>query len=478
MQKRLISALIFGAMILSFTACGDNNTGPITVTDKVEDTLSFPAGIEKCDYGEVFNILAPDWGLYSNYFFTDGEQSDSMDKAIYTREILVEEQLGIDITYEFVDAIEKIRPAVSQEIMSGDSNYQLVLTHCMNSVNSMVMEEYLYDFNDFEYVDLNAEWWNSSIVKNLTVNGKVFYAVSDFMLPDPNCVLFNKDFIDIYKLEDPYTLVREGEWTLDKMMEMMSVVTEDNGDGVWDKEDTWGLANPNDWLTCSFIYSSGITLCGINEDNEFELVFGNERTYTLMDKLDKLINGPDTYNFQSPSYDPTMTKALWMADNRALFALASINWLTNMRQIEVDYGILPYPKLDAEQEHYMNNDWSGLMCVPKTVNNPEMVGKAIELLSYYSAETTIPAYYDVVLGAKLSRDDDSVEMLDIIFGNTVFDAGMNYFGFSPNTSKLFYTPYLHIYKAGQNNLASWIAKYQPGSKAEMDDFNEMIALMD
>ena len=66
MQKRLISALIFGAMILSFTACGDNNTGPITVTDKVEDTLSFPAGIEKCDYGEVFNILAPDWGLYSN----------------------------------------------------------------------------------------------------------------------------------------------------------------------------------------------------------------------------------------------------------------------------------------------------------------------------------------------------------------------------------------------------------------------------
>ncbi len=479
MQKRLISVLILGAMVLSCSACDDNSSDPVRVTDEAAVTEELPAGIEKCDYGnEPFNIIAPEWGLYTQYFFSDGEQSDAMDKAAYTRELLTEEHLGIDITYEYYGKIEKILAEMTQLVMSGDDTFQLALTHCISCVSALVTEEYFYDFNDFEYVNLEADWWNSSIIENLAVKGKNFYAVSDFMLPDPNCIVFNKEFIDIYKLENPYELVRDGEWTLDKMMEMMSAVTEDNGNGTWGKEDRWGLANPNDWLTSSFIYSSGVTLCTVNEDGDFELSFGNERTYTLMEKLDNLINGPDTYNFKETDYDPTNPEALYISDNRALFALASVNWLSSLRDTEVDYGILPYPMLDKEQGGYMNNDWSGLMCVPKTIANPEMVGKAIELLSFYSEETTIPAYYDVVLGAKLSRDDDSVEMLNIIFDNIVFDAGMNYFGFSPNTVNLFYTPDKHIYSAKQNNFASWLAQYESGSKAEIDEFNEIIELMD
>lgn len=56
-----------------------------------------------------------------------------------------------------------------------------------------------------------------------------------------------------------------------------------------------------------------------------------------------------------------------------------------------------------------------------------MAGQVVEMLSYYSMETTVPAYYTVLFGEKLARDVDSVEMLSIVFDNIVYDAGMNYF---------------------------------------------------
>ena len=475
-MKRIIGLTLLLSLIFGTVGCDSQNDVSFsdgTVANTNDDAL--PAGIEKCDYGNAeFHIAAPNWGLYTNYFFSDGEQSDAMDKAIYERELKVEEHLGIDITYEFTGDINSVRPAVQQMVMSGDDTYQLVLTHCIAGVSAMVTEELLYDFNELPGIDLSAEWWNQSITESLTVNGHNYYAVSDYMIPDPNCVLFNKEFIEIYDLEDPYELVRNKEWTLDKMMEMMSKVTKDNGNGTFGKEDTWGLANPTDWLLVSFTYSSGGKLCSLNDDGEFELSFGDERTYAIMDKIHALVNGNDSYNFNSTDYNPNLEDRLWISDGRSLFAISSVNWLSALRETEVDYGILPYPLFDETQESYTNNDWSGLMCVPTTVGDPDMVSKAIELLSYYSSDTTIPAYYDIVLGAKLSRDDDSVEMLDIIFDGTVFDAGMNYFAFSPNTNYLFYTPYYHIAKEGRNDFSSWLAKYTPGAESEIALFNASV----
>ena len=73
--------------------------------------------------------------------------------------------------------------------------------------------------------------------------------------------------------------------------------------------------------------------------------------------------------------------------------------------VDFGVGILPYPKYDTEQEDYISLDWGGLMGVPGTIVNTEMVGAVIELLAYESADTVIPAYYDVLLSGKLARDD-------------------------------------------------------------------------
>ena len=118
-----------------------------------------------------------------------------------------------------------------------------------------------------------------------------------------------------------------------------------------------------------------------------------------------------------------------------------------------------------------------MLVVPASVQEPEMVGEVIELLAYYSKDEVLPAYYDLVLGEKLSRDEDSKEMLDIIFDGIIFDAGMNYFGFSPNMSKIFYIGQ-SIEKTNWSGLSSFIATCEMGAKAEVEKFNTAVLEME
>ena len=50
----------------------------------------------------------------------------------------------------------------------------------------------------------------------------------------------------------------------------------------------------------------------------------------------------------------------------------------------------------------------------------------MEALAYTSREIVRPVYYDQILDYKYMRDEDSVDMLDIILSTRVFDLGWFY----------------------------------------------------
>jgi hypothetical protein len=59
-----------------------------------------------------------------------------------------------------------------------------------------------------------------------------------------------------------------------------------------------------------------------------------------------------------------------------------------------------------------------------------MVGAVTEYLGAVSREIVLPAYFDILLTGKLARDDESAEMLDIIYGNSIYDFGLNFSAFN------------------------------------------------
>ena len=92
--------------------------------------------------------------------------------------------------------------------------------------------------------------------------------------------------------------------------------------------------------------------------------------------------------------------------------------------MENDFGIIPYPKLDENQERYYSRvSYYNAPIVPITNNTPEKTGAVLEYFNYVSHDTVIPAYCDVVLYGKVTRDEDSRDMLDIIFNSRVVDIG-------------------------------------------------------
>ena len=469
---RLIPTLL---VISGLVACGQEVTSTETdevATDTSDTVTERRPYIDKADYnGERFTILAPEWGLYNNYFFADEQTGDAMNDAIFDRELLVEDYLGVDIGYILEGTIQDIGTKVSSMVMSGDTTYQLVLTHCIRNTSNLMSQNMVCDWNTLPSVDLTREYWNQSCNENLSLYGKQYFAVSDYMIADPNAIFFNKDMITSYNLDDPYELVRSGKWTLDKLMEMASTVTNDvNGDGVFDVNDQYGFGCEGDWMMASFFYSSGIHFTDKTSDGGLELTLNSDRTYTLIEKLDTLFNkSGDAFIWPFEAADENAVK---ISTGRVLFQVEALNNLYKYRDTTVNFGIIPYPMLDETQNQYVTNDWSGLMCVPTTAGDLEMIGKVCEMLAYYSSDTTIPAYYNLLLGDKFARDEDSKEMLELIFDGVVYDAGMNFFGLDGSMNQLFYTCSSLIYKQASGDFASW---YNSREEAAMTQIEELLS---
>jgi hypothetical protein len=92
--------------------------------------------------------------------------------------------------------------------------------------------------------------------------------------------------------------------------------------------------------------------------------------------------------------------------------------------MEVEFGIIPYPKYDEAQPNYVSRvEYYMAMQVPVTNPDLERAGVMLEALNGESAKTIIPAYYEIALKSKYARDDDSAQMLDLIFNTLVVDIG-------------------------------------------------------
>lgn len=481
MTKRLFCFFLALLMFVIAASCAqpEENAGETAAAETtVPETEEPRPDIPKSDFGGTeFTILYPEWGLYTAYFFADEQNGDQMNDAIYKRTIAVEEYLGVDIVKTSPGYIQDIMPAIKAAVMAGADDYQLALTHCIQDLGTMMTSGYLYDWNTLPYISMNSKYWNKTMNDQLSINGKAFYAVSSYMIADPNAILFNKEMIGEYTLPDPYETVRGGKWTIDTMSEMSRAVSQDlDGDGAYTVNDLYGLACEADWMLISFMYGCDQFMVARDDTGTYVLDMYNEKMLDITEKLYNLFHTENT-TFLWPYASPE-EKTIKIGTDRALFNIIPVNSSKNYRQSDVDFGVLPFPKYNEEQEKYLSNDWSGLMCMPTTMQNPDLTGMVCELLAFESQTTTMPAYYDILLTGKFARDEETVEMLDIIYSNIVYDYGMNYCGFTGGFNQLFYMIPQLIAQKKSTDLASLYAKNEKQAQKALDDLVEKMALLE
>ena len=478
-MRKITATLLLAAMLLSMAACG--NTADVETTAdtaaqgetvvETEETRAMHALPEDLDFGGAnFHIAYPDWQGYQHYFFADEATGDAMNDAIFSRTINTEEYLNVDITQHSPGYIADVVTEAKKAVTAGDDVYSLALLHCIQGVSELVTGGYIYNLDTLPNVNLEADWWNRAQMDVLRLGKNTYYGVSDYMIPCPYAIFFNKEMIVNNGMDNPYELVYEGKWTLDRFVDMAVSVTQDlNGDGAYTIDDVAGVTANEISKYIPFMTAADQFITRTGDDGKIHLDINNEKTISIVETVYALVNTPGTVY---KPVDENEDNQFPMDSGRLLFRLGAITTAEAYRDCEVDIGILPYPKYDEAQENYISQDWGGLMCVPASISDHEMVGAVLELLSWESANEVLPAYYDVTLAGKLSRDEDSRNMLELLFDTIAYEIGGNYFGFSSGFNDLFYTMGSLVIQNKSADFASWYAKNEKAANTTIDKFYE------
>ena len=471
MTKKLLLVLLCVALILPCVACATSNeTEETEATTQgeaaTEAETSYQPDIEVKNYDADFNVITP--GFEKDLIYLEEGEGDSLSDAIYERGVKVKDHLGVSIVWQHAGDWITYKDSVLRTVQSGDDEYQLVMTPVYQGLTDLIISNALYDYGALDAVNLDAPYWAKDLMEDVKIGDQYLLGYSDFCLSDVHLLVFNKGMVADNGMEAPYQLVRDHEWTIAKLMEMASKVSEDNGDQKWDNQDTYGIAGRGWTYLISFITSSDMKIVDRDSEGLYKIAYENnlEKLDDLIETIFELYNAKYSYFWKS--LDNTNPDAnINFADGRTMFQFFSSKALPELRDVTFKFGILPYPKYDAKQESYKTLSWNGMMVIPSTIKKTDMVGEVVELLAYYTGPVKT-AYYEDLLGAKISEAPEDAEMLEMIWDSMVSDVGIITCNCCTQMDKLVYM-IPQMCEANKNTRASYLRTNVKRAQDKLDD---------
>lgn len=435
-SDRVFAALILTAMLAGLVSCGGSEGKGVTTdsgsgdtSSQTETTVDIYADLPTGDYGnEKFSILNSSYTYCEYRLDTETQNGDTMNDAIFNRTSLVEEMLNIDIEVTDQDYWGSVANIMNL-VLAGDDTYDACSLGVMKNVPG-IMAGVFTDLYEVDEIDLDKPWWDSGSTKFYEIGGKLFTAHSDISANIHDTMwtcFFNKSIRENMKLDDIYELVRTGKWTLEKMLSLIETATIDlNGDNTMGADDQWGLMTHNG---ACFGFLHGADARAIDIENGVPFVRKvDDHLFDVITEIRKIFESSGTMTNNKHKDALGYTCVDGFANNKSLFLVEVLGNAAKLRGMAADFGIVPYPKYDESQENYVSyySPAANGVCIPKTAKDISRSGTVVEVMSAIGYKLIRPAYYDVVLTSKTARDEESVEMLDIIFSNIESDMAYMY----------------------------------------------------
>ena len=471
--------LLLSALLL---ACGgeagltteDTNAAPTTSEAVTEDTSYRAEYLPDVDYnGYEFRVIG-----YSDSYPADIEKESGViiDDAIYRRNRKVEEEYNIKIKathYPFTDYLQ-VSDAFTKAGRAQSDDFDLAAMIFRDAYNS-VLEGLAPAASTMPIVDLDANrpWYNNSLNESITIDGVGLFCYTAYdNYPSGGGLLFNKALVSELDLDNPYELVDNGTWTNEAVYKMSAEVISDlDGDGKYGPDDRFAFITEWDRLTVLAYYGTGITLVemidGIPTVSQNETLFD---TFTVLQEYTNQ-NGffLDTFKQYGQAESSRDIGYNLFKQGHSLFVISSTNLLTSLGDMEDDYGIVPYPKLNEEQNRYYCYLGSSEIALPLSCSaDLERVCIIKEALAVEALNEVYPAYYDNALKNRYIRDEESLRMLELIVNTVVLDLGQNPFW------DVIRTPWLNTLQSKKPNFSSAVEKNLKKSQKALDELMAMI----
>ncbi len=487
MKKTRIAAflILLAILVPSVIACSGkegediSGTGNTLDTQTVTDTSrdpEIPEGVTYDGYEFVF-LVGTNVSTAAHIFESDAQSSDAIKQEIYKRNMGIEEKYDIKIE-EYWHQIDNAQGAgaafqdIQKACGSEDTLYDAAVASAYDC-GTLAQNDYIVNLRDYGYIKLEKAWWDQPANEQLTIGGATYFTAGDISYIDRDfsyAIIFNKEMAKAHSLPDFYALVREGKWTYDQLYTVSKQVTKLDAVDGYSPDDEFGFLGYVDTTWMSFS-STGAKVAGVNEQGDIELTLYSEKTFNFFDKWTEFGQSEAFVNWQlDPAAKATGWKKVYQ-NGKALFFGATINGIYVLRDTETDYGFLPWPKYDADQEKYCTGlapNHLSLFCIPN-VGDDEHIQRTSILVTALSAESDsiIDAFYEKNLKGKSVRDDESMETLDIIFANRIFDLGFYY-----NVGGYRWTMFT-MFRDGVPNFASTYAASEDTAKQKITEINAL-----
>ncbi|MBE6611063.1 MAG: hypothetical protein E7632_01110 [Ruminococcaceae bacterium] len=431
LQKKLRMILAFLLSVSMCASCGSGTGGDTTGADASDGADTTANDIPDIDLGgAVVNFLVPlsdQHEIYTSFeIYVETENGERLNDAVFQRNRTISENHNVTIKAEQnLDVVGTARALA----MSGDKDFQVYMPY-LNPAVALMEEGLISDLHSFDGLNLDKPYWDQNAIEMLDIRGKAYFATGDISIIDDDCTMimyFNKKLVEDYKMENPYQLVKDHKFTLDKVFEYAEIFNDINGDTKPKQEDDlFGFSTTN---AAFFFYGAGQMLA--TRDDAGNVVVDLEKNVNA-DLIDKLLG---FYHSGNPGFLWTNwegARDAFAANRLVMFTSVLGNLRLSLYSMkDVEFGLLPLPLADESQEEYrtlISTVLTPVVCIPKHLDaaTADTAATACDLVAMYSTDTLRRQYYDIALHDRYFDDTESGEMLDIIYQSRAYDLGWIY----------------------------------------------------
>lgn len=454
---RLLSLLLILCMTVAiFAACGAKTTEPQqggdddTDTDDDDDFPEHLKGVSFADDNRTIRFLVggdTESGGYWERSIRISEDDDpdyNVNAAVIERNTNVEGTLKtkIEVTnkcgmQEMADVLQPILAGSldTYDVVSGYQYFDIGLAFGDNSGSFINLK------HTDSYIRYDQTYWDTNTFNTLAYKDAAYWITGDLSLTWTGTLLVtfvNKrlwsQFSTIIKEETGYTdiydVVNNNKWTMTTLLNLTNRCFEDkDGDEKPSEGDIVGFCCADQDINCAEI-DSLVAGCHINYSKYVDGVpkvdFYTERNQKFADLLYKLMNQSNAY---TPKFDGEHAPKHIFAEGNVLFLTHQLHDVeeeafTNMTD---DYYIIPCPMLDEAQVKEYGGYASSIFDsvsqygIPSTCQYIDATSATLELMAYWSYKLVTPAYFDIALKNRYTRDTASADVIDKIRASVYTD---------------------------------------------------------
>ena len=463
--------LSFFLVVLIFVFAGCENVEYHTESSSEEVSLEFYdqlesqlPSLETPEEGRDFVILTDSKAT----FLPDDNAPESVSLAVSERNSFLEMKYGINIIVKELNASE-----IANELMvaekSGNRICDMISVSAEETVK-LFTAGLLGDFNKLTNFNLENGFFDTELTRPLATNNSIY------MLADPSTNPFDNASVIFYNRnlfkapeggEDVETLALQGKWTWDKFNEYCrsSVPDAYSSRGGDVKKDTFAFGSgfSDEDFVASMWSSCNQSMVSDSYKQPIELTSRDEAMPTI-----EFLRAAFNVRGRFPLAGNDARNAF--EEGRLAFYCDNLGYIHNLRDGSAkgtEFGFLPMPKMNEEQESYrcLLNPDARVISIPKSLENADdetknFVSVIISATCAAGGVTMEKAYETTLLGLYLISNNE-ILLTQTIINSVNFDFAVT-FGSAID----------EIYKPTIKPIADSVSKGLSFTTAGKQDFKE------